>query len=395
VFKQAFQPPQNEGRKDIRDKINHDLKLYHKAFAPMTRRNLLTTLQQSIKQWTDAQSQGTFSWPMWSLNKVVEKKLAELSPERGYTHVQCVAWKVGSGDRGKYYATSTNDRLDMMLKCAKMKRAINKARDSLQNRGDNESTLKVFMAPEFYFRGAGGAYSSDVVFDIVEEMMKGDNDPYGTKHANFKDWLFIFGTAVCAFEHETGLAAEIHNVALIQKEDDVFTVAKEFISGVDYQKNSQGKVEVTVSDNDGAKKKLPVTPPQGSSQCIGSRFDDERMGGCIFTVDGITFGLEVCMDHAASHGQAGQGRLSNQCESIQVLLIPSWGMSIGTGMYCKPNGIVFNVDGRQITGGPQPSAEVRVRDMTPDAPKPETPYTPLDIDGSISFFGPFALPPKG
>jgi hypothetical protein len=279
-----------------------------------------------------------------------------------------------------------------------MKMAINAARTRLQQLNDNDQTLKVFMAPEFYFRGAGGAYTPDVVSDIVEEMKKDAGDIHGTGHPLFEHWLFIFGTAVCAFEVE-GDKAEIHNVALIQKEDDVYTVAKELIAQDDYKKEKGQKV-VTLSVKK-KKKQLQAIPPQGSSTSgIKSKFDDERMGGCIFTVDGITFGLEVCLDHTTT-GRTGQqgGRLAGQCESIQVLLVPSCGEVIGSaGMYCKPNGICFNVNGKHESQGKwnwKMSAEVRVRDKSAGAPKQDIPYTQEGIDGSLGFFGPFDLPPRG
>jgi hypothetical protein len=64
-------------------------------------------------------------------------------------------------------------------------------------------------------------------------------------------------------------------------------------------------------------------------------------------VDGITFGLEVCLDHAkkkladyyASHADSGEPK-------VQVQLIPSWGMSINQPALLNAPGIlVFNVDG--------------------------------------------------
>lgn len=69
-------------------------------------------------------------------------------------------------------------------------------------------------------------------------------------------------------------------------------------------------------------------------------------GGSIFTMDGITFGLEVCLDHLeeklvnyfATTAKPGDPQ-------IQVQLIPSCGMSIKPpSRKCVPDGIIFNVD---------------------------------------------------
>ena len=72
-------------------------------------------------------------------------------------------------------------------------------------------------------------------------------------------------------------------------------------------------------------------------------------GGSVFTVDGITFGLEVCLDHA---NRRLRKYYDNSAEAsdpkVQVQLIPSWGMSIARpSICCTTNGLVFNVDGNR------------------------------------------------
>jgi hypothetical protein len=69
------------------------------------------------------------------------------------------------------------------------------------------------------------------------------------------------------------------------------------------------------------------------------------MGGCILNIAGVTVGVEVCLDHIASTAPS-LGRASRYSGTIQILLIPSYGMSIGNGLYCRTGGVVFNVDGR-------------------------------------------------
>jgi hypothetical protein len=84
---------------------------------------------------------------------------------------------------------------------------------------------------------------------------------------------------------------------------------------------------------------------------VGSEINKSGYGGAsVFTIDGVTFGLEVCLDHA-------QNRLANYYAGaakagdpkVQIQLIPSWGMSIGGGKLCVlSQGLVFNVDGARI-----------------------------------------------
>jgi hypothetical protein len=108
-------------------------------------------------------------------------------------------------------------------------------------------------------------------------------------------------------------------------------VTKELISGIDYQNN-----EVTVGGN---------TLNVAAESWLGdSKFQDERMGGCVFTIDGITIGVEVCLDHDASKRKPSAGRLDH-AGNIQLQLIPSYGMSIKQ-LRTIDRGIVFNVDGQ-------------------------------------------------
>jgi hypothetical protein len=109
----------------------------------------------------------------------------------------------------------------------------------------------------------------------------------------------------------------------------------------------------------------PVIPTEGASDLGGGRPNQDRPkdsnvgseinetglgGGVVFTMDGITFGLEVCLDHAKnrlSQFYAGTTKRAGD-PKIQLHLIPSYGMTIGGGDVCcpAPKGIVFNVDGQ-------------------------------------------------
>jgi hypothetical protein len=60
------------------------------------------------------------------------------------------------------------------------------------------------------------------------------------------------------------------------------------------------------------------------------------MGGSIFTIDGIKFGLEICLDHLNQRLNPGAG--------VQIQLVPSAGAHLSQ-FACVPNGIAFNVDG--------------------------------------------------
>lgn len=404
--------------------LDDDIEKYHQAYSPMAKKNLINDLKIKFKAWEQANLAQTKNFAAVALKDIIAKKHDDNLTDHNYTDAICIAWAVPcSTNKGNYYRTSKNDRIDMTNKCLDMKRAINAALGNFPNTiADNDQTLKIFMAPEFYFRGVHGAYSPDLVSEIIPTMMKNEDNLKGTGHSDFKNWIFVFGTAVSAMETSATVCqqcgedavefikqangktiaqckndpthtilqgtygAEIHNVALIQKGQEKYLITKEFTSGIDY-KHTQGGAQfgkVWVHPNTPNIKLLNVVPPQGSADShIVSKFDDERMGGCVFTVDNITFGLEICLDHIAS-ATPNQGRLASYSDSIQIHLIPSFGMNIGNKMYCKANGLVFNVDGR-----PNVPAEVRIKGA---AGASNSIPVNSGTRGGLQFFGPFNIP---
>lgn len=203
--------------------------------------------------------------------------------------------------------------------------------------------------------------------------------------------LFALGD----FELHEPLATEVFNVAIVKKgwpaplpgeralKDAI--VYKEYVSPIDFLGTNYGKhVEFhglpglgrtiqldmhptrTVLPTDGsrdlmgARPNVPLTggtwlDKQGATHRIGTQLNTSGIGGgTIFTIDGVTFGLEVCLDHAKNmvanfyknEAQAGD-------PILQVHLIPSWGMTIGGGELCAPTGatphtLTFNVDGGAV-----------------------------------------------
>lgn len=320
-----------------------------------------------------------------------------------YKNVICIGYRVKCV--GNSYSGSTDDRSDMVSRCDELKLAIKRAHSVIGRMGNDHSegdTLKIFMAPEFFFRGGNGAYDHSVVhgevgktLGIMETMAQEcDKDIY-------KNWLFVMGTAIAAtkftetvcavcntpavFEKDTNNplktvarckvdkthatkekvnGAMVENVALVRKEKEGHTVSKELVSHIDYlEDEGLGTRDHVTVKGSGTPERLEVmrTPqPSGRNRAspMGTKFDtkfkDERMGGCIFTVDGITIGLEVCLDHYATVStDGGSGRLQH-AGNIQVQLIPSAGMDIKS-LRTVHGGIVFNVDGLtphvQVVGG--------------------------------------------
>lgn len=351
--------------------------------------------------------------PEWRLCKSLcaelmprlETELAEHSPTKAkYTYVTCLGYKVKVA--GTHYSGDTDDASDLRAKCEDMKAAI-RAAYSLADRNGQKfnhyvNMLKVFVAPEFFFRGRKGAYDhaavhggeqrSDARGQVVKTAHQGLADIMREEldKPQYKDWLFVLGTAIAAtkltetvctscggkiaFDRNPGtgtttprctvsrahrvvekvVGAQVENVGLIFKGGEFHTVTKELVSHIDFVDGaSKNKVKLDSETHEVVNDLRPSGYNAATS--VPTRFTDERMGGCIFTIDGITIGVEVCLDHAATGGSGDSGRL-NHAGNIQLQIIPSAGMTISS-LSTLQGGVVFNVDGLtphvEVIGGSQ------------------------------------------
>jgi hypothetical protein len=266
------------------------------------------------------------------------------------------------------YTGIGDDTKDINSRCSLMEDAIHRAYESAFVQ-KSQSCLKLFMAPEFYFRGVRGAYSLDTYLTIVERLRS------FVKPDIFKDWLFVFGSCIAFSEkHEIDRpkgpsiagdrGLEVYNIVFIQKgntdERGSCVVMKEFKSGIDFmskrweQKSTTGQVTgILVESMGDVGEKLMHEDVQhlkagkGKDPNRGMGKEAQRLrydGLGMFSVDDIQFGVEVCLDHAMrrlwrSHPGPGQNR-------VQIQLIPSAGMSIKSeSVVAMPDGYVFNCDG--------------------------------------------------
>lgn len=271
-------------------------------------------------------------------------------------------------ERLQEYTGIADDKKDIELRCSLMEDAIRRAYESAFVQ-KSQACLKLFMAPEFYFRGIRGVYSLDAYLHIVERLRN------FVKLDIFKDWLFVFGSCIAFSEkHEKDRrqgpsiakdrGLEVYNIVFVQKgntgESGSCVVVKEFKSGIDFlsrrweEKNNTGKVtEILVEPRGSVGEKFMhedvkhlkagkgIDPNRGRGKEV-QRLSYEGLG--MFSVDEIQFGVEVCLDHAMrrlwrSPAAAGQKR-------VQIHLIPSSGMSIKSeSVVARADGYVFNCDG--------------------------------------------------
>lgn len=391
-------------------KLRADLATFEDTWSEMAMRNLMADLVRDVGKLRAAAPVA-----LQALCSEVERTLDTLmrghSPSRArYDNVVCLGYRVKTV--GDAYSGATSDWADMKARCDDLITSIRNAHQLVSANGNHNNDpkmLKVFMAPEFFFRGKNGAYEHSVVTGTqmrrqdgappvparpgLIELMRAEID-----RPAYKDWLFVLGTAIAVTKLSTTVCAVcngavqfqadptrpgktrpvctannahigskeevegamVDNVAIVMKEGTTFTVTKELVSHIDFVKDKVANVKNVVELRN---EQLSVLrSPQGSGYTAASnvppKFQDERMGGSIFTVDGVTFGLEVCLDHAAKPSDSAKGRLDHAA-NIQIQLIPSGGMGIGA-LSTVSGGIVFNVDGltphvQVVAGGPKAS----------------------------------------
>jgi hypothetical protein len=345
------------------------------------------------------------------------------------------------------YLGLPDNQEDLLARCLLVKAAIQTA--ELNEADKKPEELKIFMGPEFYFRGKDGAYKTEdlhLIMDFLREE---------TKDAKYKDWLFVFGTAigflsqapsidtqyslrvaedessdtikvthgpggkdkvgVCekvpagnatlpaiaqwkldiggpqliqtvtkidADTYQLKLAAtvnvlvddactlveasatEILNYALVQRggPDGVpglreAIVYKEKISHIDFLREktntwaTAGQRNIYLNDS-----QTLALPTEGADEVLGRKknpISGEATtsglgGGSVFVMDGITFGLEVCLDHGEARLKKYYATNPKGMGKTQIHLVPSWGMSITpTSLTGMNNTLIFNVDGPQ------------------------------------------------
>lgn len=274
-----------------------------------------------------------------------------------FTEVQFIGYVLDTAPRinpdgSRTYLGLADAAMDIDARCALMLRAMQTARDALPPEpagGPDGQTLKVFMAPEFFFRGATGAYEMDDVQRVVAALRSLGSQP------QWADWVFVFGTIVgksssapsfAPYGTDPQAAWEIYNFSLVLEggalpSDDgaVRVVMKELMSGIDFIASNAGVGQLLLGQVEHLSSAQPGGP--GREQQL-LNYD----GAGIFELAGITWGLEICLDH---HGQVQRLQRSPQQPGeklVQLQLVPSCGMTLQPlSVIAQPDGYVFNCDG--------------------------------------------------
>lgn len=183
------------------------------------------------------------------------------------------------------------------------------------------TTLKVFMVPEFFFRGAVGAYNmteTRVVEELARKLGGLVEDPA------WSDWVFYFGTtigfrrsrsqtnATIASAFEPRALVDTYNFVQIRRggpSREQHIHFKKFISSIDFLDATPGVdgtvtfPEMNVSAKAGAKprpmrhvtKRYPLLDGlalRGLEAAAGTAVDGR------FTMANVSFCVDICLDHA-------------------------------------------------------------------------------------------------
>jgi len=253
-----------------------------------------------------------------------------------YTHVQLIAYVTKTltpfvpADPHQSSMKSGKEEVDLkselLLRSWYMQRVIDFCWKTFSPALGGANTMKIFLAPEFYFRSSIGLdtpvshYPSHQVMGAMADLSKAYDE------VRFDDWLFITGTAVSSFvvSNGSGILNAIHGFYREQARQEHFLCNKSYFSAIDNL-----KAEMNASN-------LAPLLATVSNQ--------------VFTYGGRRIGIEICLDHTALHyGTVGVLRneiINNRMQYVDVHLLVACGSPVrDTSLAARGGGYLFRCDG--------------------------------------------------
>lgn len=219
-----------------------------------------------------------------------------------YTHFRYIAYEVPTathGPGGKVESgfdagtecpsigsipVPDNISTDAKFRLKRLAVAVHLAKTRIRSLSDNNNTLKIFVAPEFYFRppaSLGKNYMHDTYPNSVLNQITGALRNMFT-HPDFTHWLIIPGTIMWNTSEDTFAKVIYYNSSF------------QIIGGpVVSPGNNLNYIEKEIpSTIDG----VPYGP--GNDPTVKLAFESWRSRKYrVFNVDNISCGLEICLDH--------------------------------------------------------------------------------------------------
>jgi hypothetical protein len=210
--------------------------------------------------------------------------------------------------------------------------------------GDNAQTLKIFMAPEFYFRPDNTEVSYTyqqykAIKDVLRQTIGGN--------AVFSDWLVIPGTIMWKWNSSTSKRPNFwrnnvfFNTAIYIKGNRSHTVEKARASNIDGLPTGRhgNTTDIGIATNEMWTKYYTLAKRQKHK----------------FMIDGVSCGLEVCLEHilpfalftdGASYGKGVLKTLPHVGIPIHLQFLTAGGMTIrSNSVATKVEGHIMRNDG--------------------------------------------------
>lgn len=273
-----------------------------------------------------------------------------------YTQVQFIGYVLDTApqlnpDGSETYLGLSTPSMDVDARCALMQRAMDTAFSLLPQSSPPETagtTLKVFMVPEFFFRGPTGAYEMDDVQRVIQQLQA------SASAAQWADWVFVFGTIVGTALRAAAVPPapprDIYNFSLVQQggvagqgDTGARVVMKELKSGIDFVTSTPVPGGLLLGQVDPL---APARVPGPGREQQQINYD----GAGIFQLQGITWALDICLDHRDTVQRLQRSPQLPGDAMVQLQLVPSCGMSLQpASIVCEYGGWAFNCDGYRDT----------------------------------------------
>lgn len=279
-----------------------------------------------------------------------------------YTNIQFIAYEIDTAPKdavfvngqliGGTYLGLPDISQDIAQRAQLMFDAIQTAAANAAVSADS-ATLKIFMAPEFFFRGPIGAYTMDQVQEVIGTLQ---GLLVGAQWAN---WMFVFGTIVGysdidnenleivlgnTYNKAINSFYEMYNVVLVQTGGYATAADAEPLANV-IMKENMSNMDFITMPTQGMDWRIvdhlpPLAPPGPGQEQQINNYD----GLGIFQANGLTFGVEVCLDHLT--GRLSASPVAPGQPMVMAQLVPSCGATLQNGaIVAQDNGYAFNVDG--------------------------------------------------
>ena len=224
------------------------------------------------------------------------------------------------------------------MRASVIERAIETAHASADN---SKNVIKIFIAPEFYWRGPTGAYPASSILDPAETDQKNPINMIGrllekiVSNSKYSDWLFVFGTVVAIndmvpddiLNNVPGSQKLFYNFAPIYKggklhRGKMLIAPKRYISKIDFLKSPVNAGEII----DVRAQQYDNTAWSQLQDWLKAVKGYELVQHNWFKVDQLQFSIEVCLDHRKQEAlrSAWEGHTKR---GAQISIVTSAGMS--------------------------------------------------------------------